>query len=272
MEELSAQGIVIHEKPSGEADKIITVLTAEHGKVCALAKGVRNLSNKNAAACQLFVYSEYQFVTKGNRRILKTALSKDVFFGMRSDAERFSLVSYFAEILGHVTMENNDETQTLRLFLNVVYAISNKTDIPLWVIKAAFELKLMCVLGFMPDFAEFGCCSNQAYLSKSNIFSFEQGALLCEKCCSESRRTYGSVPYSCTLPQDVVRAMIYICKSETKKILSFKLDTSYSNELAFVCENYLIHKTERSYETLKIYKSIVNSLKLINTEKNEEQK
>ena len=43
-------------------------------------------------------------------------------------------------------------------------------------------------------------------------------------------------------------------------MLMFSASQDELKELSFVCENYLIHKTERTYETLKIYKSITNSL------------
>lgn len=272
MEEFTDFGIVIREKIQGESDKLITVLTAQHGKVYALAKGVKNIANKNAVSCQLFVYSEYDFVSKGGRRVLKTGISKDVFFNMRCDAERFALVSYFADILNHVTMENNDESETLRLFLNVVYALSYKPDIPLWLIKGAFELKLMCVLGFMPDFSSCGSCGSEAYFMTNNIFSFELGAVLCEKCIKDRQVTAGYIPYSCKISDDVLRTMMFICAGDTKKILSFRLDDSLAPEFSFACENYLIHKTERTFETLKIYKNITNSLNITKTEKNEEQK
>lgn len=273
MEEITTSGIVIREKMQGESDKLITILTGEHGKITVLAKGVKNITNKNAAACQLFVYSDYEFVTKGTRRILKTALSKDVFFGMRCDAERFALVSYFADVLNHVTMENNDEIETLRLFLNVIYALSYKQDIPLWLIKGAFELRLMGVLGFMPDFSFCTSCGCETEFGNSAVFGFEQGGIVCEKCCESSKKALGYIPYSCNVSAGVISAMNYICSCDIKKLLSLKTDVSISGEFAFICENYLLHKTERTFETLKIYKSIVNSLNLnIKTEKNEEQK
>ena len=272
MEEFTELGIVIREKTQGESDKLITVLTAKHGKVFALAKGVKNITNKNAASCQLFVYSEYDFVTKSGRRVLKTGISKDVFFGMRCDAERFALVSYFADVLNHVTMENNDETETLRLFLNVIYALSYKQDIPLWLIKGAFELRLMCVLGFMPDFSSCGGCGCEAYFRKNNIFSFELGAVLCEDCSKQAQKSEGYIPYSCKVSDEVLEMMIFVCACDVKKLLSFKLDDAFAPEFSFACENYLIHKTERTFETLKIYKNIVNTLNNTKTEKNEEQK
>ena len=251
--EFSTVGIVIKETQPGENDKLLTILTPE-GKVFALAKGVKKISSKNAPACQLFVYSEYELMQKNGRNTVKTAISKELFYNMRADMTRYSLACYFAEVLSHVTTENNDETEALRLFLNTLFALANKPDIPLWQIKGAFELKLMCILGFSPDFENCFGCGCEIEICRNNVFSFEEAALICEKC------RKGDVAFSCTVSGDTCLALKYISTSTLSGFLSFTIDDSYSSEFTFICENYLIHKTERSYETLKIYKSILNSL------------
>ncbi len=260
MEEFICEGIVIREKPHNEADKLLTILTASHGKVFAYAKGVKNIAAKNAPACQLFAFSEYHIVNSRGRRVVKSAISKDIFFGMRCDPARFALVSYFADILNHVSMENNDETESLRLFLNCIFALSNKQDVPLWLIKSAFELRLCCVLGFMPDFTACPICGCETVLSTLNCFSFDMSSVICDNCKEKYYKLQGTILFSTTISRDVLEAMLHICLSDSKRFLSFKIDESFSNELSFICENYIINKTERTYDTLKIYKSIVNSL------------
>lgn len=251
-------GIVIRETLQGESDKLLTILTPEHGKITAYAKGVKKISSKNAPACQLFVYSDFEFIEKNGRHTVKTATSKDLFYDMRADMTRYSLACYFAEILSHTCMENNDESEALRLFLNCLYALSYKKDIQLSVIKAVFELKLMCTCGFMPDFESCMSCGEDAKHERNSVFSFEESGVLCENCSSKLAKD--SVPYSCYVSCDVLNCMSYICASSQSKMLMFSLTDDALKELSFVCENYLIHKTERTYETLKIYKSIINSL------------
>ena len=260
MEEFICEGVVIREKLRNESDKLLTILTPQFGKVFAYAKGVKNIAGKNAPACQLFAFSEFHSVNSRGRRVVKSAIVKDIFYGMRSDAERFALVSYFADVLNHVTVENNDETEAQRLFLNCIYALSNKQDIPLWLVKSAFELRLCCVLGFMPDFTSCPVCGCETVINKLNTFSFDMSAVICDDCKEKMKRQQGALPFCTTVSCDVLEAMLHICLADSKRFLSFKIDKSYAGELSFICENYLINKTERTYETLKIYKSIVNSL------------
>lgn len=250
--EFTTDGIVIKETNQGENDKLLTVLTSTHGKITVFAKGVRKITAKNAPACQLFVYSEFDIVTKGNRNILKTAVAKQFFYNMRSSMERFSLGCYFAEVAAHVCMENNDETEALRLILNTLYALSEKNEIPLWQIKGAFEMALMSVCGYMPDLE--GCsCSGQ--ITENAVFSLEDACLICNVC--KAKR--GNIPFSFGISLSVIEALRFITSNDVSKYLNFKLGEEFSKEFSFICENYLLYKTEKSFETLKIYKSVINS-------------
>lgn len=258
MMEFSTLGIVIRETLHGENDKLLTILTPDYGKITAFAKGVKKISSKNAPACQLFVYSEFEFIRKNGKLTVKTAISKDLFYDMRSDMTRYSLACYFSDILGHICMENNDENEPLRLFLNCLFALSYRKEISLTAIKAAFEMKLMCLCGFMPDFENCFLCGNKLTFDRNNIFSFEESGVLCQDCVSKNAKS--SVPYSCNISIDALNSVKYICSSPQSKMLMFSLSDDGMKELSFICENYLIHKTERTYETLKIYKSIINSI------------
>ena len=52
------KGIVLRANDSKESDRILTVLTAEMGKIPVVAKGARSRRSKVAAATQLLTYSE----------------------------------------------------------------------------------------------------------------------------------------------------------------------------------------------------------------------
>ena len=112
----------------------------------------------------------------------------------------------------------------------------------------------MCICGFMPDFSSCCVCANEVKHSHSNIFSFEEAALICDTCKKNTN------PYSCTISDKTAIILSYIGASEISKFLSFKFSDEIKEDFAFLCENYLIHKTERTYETLRIYKSILGSL------------
>ena len=49
-EELTVDGLVIKEVDTGESDRIITLLTAERGKISAICKGARSLKSQRMSA------------------------------------------------------------------------------------------------------------------------------------------------------------------------------------------------------------------------------
>ena len=54
----TVNGIVLKETPIGDYDKIMTVLTAEHGRLSVFARGAKRLKSPLFTATQVFSYSE----------------------------------------------------------------------------------------------------------------------------------------------------------------------------------------------------------------------
>src|SRR3712207_7379727 len=57
------EGIVLRTQKLGEADRIVTVLTRRHGKVRAVAKGVRRTKSKFGARLEPFSHVDLQLYT-----------------------------------------------------------------------------------------------------------------------------------------------------------------------------------------------------------------
>jgi len=56
----SDEGIVLRRIDYGEADRILTVLTLEHGKIGVIARGVRKSQSRLASRTDLFTRSRMQ--------------------------------------------------------------------------------------------------------------------------------------------------------------------------------------------------------------------
>ncbi|HVQ18496.1 MAG TPA: DNA repair protein RecO [Actinomycetes bacterium] len=57
------EGVVLRTQKLGEADRIVTVLTRDHGRVRAVGKGVRRTSSKFGARLEPFSHVDVQFYT-----------------------------------------------------------------------------------------------------------------------------------------------------------------------------------------------------------------
>src|SRR5438309_6694826 len=66
--------VVLRKLDYGEADRIYTLLTREHGKVGAIAKGVRRPNSKLAAALELFSEIDVQLARGRNLDVVTQAV------------------------------------------------------------------------------------------------------------------------------------------------------------------------------------------------------
>ena len=145
---LTTRGLILREAKYKDADKILTILTETDGKITAKARAVARTRSKLAAATQLLTFSDLTlFENKGYWTVNEAAT-----------VEQFrALGSYIAELLEAVTNENVPEPGILQLGLNALYALANKLCPPKQV-KAAFELRLMCLSGYRPELERCAGC------------------------------------------------------------------------------------------------------------------
>ncbi len=89
MKPIRTKAIVLRRTNYGEADRILQLLTPEHGKVSVMAKGVRREKSKLAGAVELFAVSDVS-LTPGKGEIWTlTGAKMDTFFAhIMTDYER----------------------------------------------------------------------------------------------------------------------------------------------------------------------------------------
>lgn len=259
MDRICVRGLNVRETEIGDYDKIITLVTEEYGKMTVTGKGVKSLKSQHMVACQPFAYST--FVLKRSKKYWYIEESDNIecFFGMRNDLERFSFSAYVCSVLDYVSVENSPEPELLRLVLNILYAVSNRKDIPLSRIKAAFELRCAAECGFCPELSVCDVCqkdfSGDVYLDVMN------GRLLCPDCKpraeKEEELQEGTARLYYIISPDVLSAMRYIVLAPQSKLLAFSLDEDGSYLLGKVCEGYLVNHLEHAFPTLEFYKSIL---------------
>ena len=99
------RGVVLRETETKEADKILTLLTAERGKISVIARGVRRKSCRYAACAQPLVWSEWTLYQKGDWYYANEGSTVELFNGLRNDLDAMALGFYFAELTEAVTSE-----------------------------------------------------------------------------------------------------------------------------------------------------------------------
>ena len=240
------EGIVLRETEYKDADKLLTVLTREHGKLTLRARGVKSARSRSKAACQLLTYSEFTVSEKQGRYTITEAAAKEMFPELREDIELLYLASYFAQVTDTVAQEEDTAPELLSLLLNALYALA-KLKKPQMLVKAVFELRLACIAGFLPDLRGCAVCGN----AQPDRFNVTQGILQCAECRSDAIDGI-RMPIS----EGSLAAMRYIASADPKRLFSFSLSEPALRELNGLTESYLAMRLERGFFTLDLYKSL----------------
>ena len=259
----TCDGLVIKVSDYGENDKLLTVLTAEHGKILITAKGARSVRSKMLPMSHLFVYANMEYYEKNGRKWLSGGSVSDSFYSINSDIGSFALASYIVQLAAEITGEGVPAEDVLRMTLNTLYAIENKLK-PLPIIKGAYEIFAAEVSGFSPDVLACAECSCEE--SDSDWWlDVMNGRILCGACLTEKSRGAEMLPTDVLMTRNILlpldasslAAWRYVMSASPKRIFSFGISDGESLDMfARSAEEYIVNHLERSFEALDFYHAV----------------
>ncbi len=242
---ITTDGLVIWESKTGEADRVITILT-ENGVVTAYAKNSLRPKNKLTSTTSMLCFSNFELFSGANMYTVDDAQTKHRFIRLSSDAESYSLAAYFCELLKLLAPIEDDAGDFLSLMLNSLYLL-NEGKKSRALIKSVFEIRIMSLAGYMPDISECSLCNEEA--NGAGHFDVKGGVFFCESCAS-------GVGKPINVSGAVVAALKHIVGADAAKIFSFDLNESSQKALCAVSEGYVVIHTERRLATLDFYNSL----------------
>lgn len=221
------KGIIISESKMGDYDKMLTILTPGMGKISCSAKGARKTKSLLLAGTQILTFGEYMIFKGNGTYSLNSCEIIEPFYNLRIDLDKLNLAAEITKIISLVTNENENSYKILQLFLNTLYMIS-ETETDLKFIESVFKLRLMGIIGYLPNIRE---CINCKQKEEIKYFSIKDAGLKCETC---GRQDKSAIQIS---PSTEV-ALKYIYTSPAKKLYSFKIPQQSINELNIISKLY----------------------------------
>lgn len=242
MKRVKVNGIIISESNMGDSDKMLTILTPNLGKIGCSAKGARKIKSLLLSGTQFLCFGEYMLYKTQDTYTMNSCETIEMFYNIRTDLDKLMYASYITKIINDVTTENQNSFNTLKLFLNTLYMIS-ETDKDLDFIVSVFKIRLLKILGFMPQIKE--CCSCRTK-EKLNFFSIKDDGFKCNSCAKQDTSTL-------SMNDATHNAIIYILGADSKKIFSFEISEESKKELKLISDIYLNEKLEKEYKMDKLY-------------------
>ncbi len=174
------EAVVLRTHKLGEADRIITLLTREHGRVRAVAKGVRKTTSRWGSRLEPFTHVDLQLAEGRNLDVVTQAETLDPFAaGLGRDYERYTAGSVMLETADRlVTEERQPSVQQFLLLVGGLRAMTAGEHRPSQVLDS-YLLRSLAVSGYAPSFDHCARCGDPG---PHRWFNPSAGGVLCPDC------------------------------------------------------------------------------------------
>lgn len=154
------RAVVLRQHKLGEADRIVTLLTRDHGLVRAVAKGVRRTRSKFGARLEPFAHIEVQLHPGRNLDIVTQVVSVDAFAtDIVADYGRYTCGCAILETAERLAGEERAPAPALhRLTVGALRAVADGQR-PRDLLLDAYLLRAMGIAGWAPALTECARCA-----------------------------------------------------------------------------------------------------------------
>ena len=143
----------------GEADRVLTLFTHRHGKVKAIAKGVRKPGSRKAGHVELFMLVDVLVSRGRSLDILTQAEMIEAYRPLREELVRMTYASHCVELVDAFTEEADPNPHLFDLLAAGLLWLSTTDD--LRRTTRFIELALLEFAGFRPDFFNCVICGKE---------------------------------------------------------------------------------------------------------------
>lgn len=181
MKPISCEAIILHHRDYGEADRIVTFFTAEHGVCKGFARSARKSRRRFGPALEPYARVQLQWVPprSGDLTSLREAELLDLRAGLRSDLLALTLAGYGCELSAALLGDHPQQEPgftLLNAYLDHLAAGGGGVQA-----RLLFELRLLQVAGYAPHLLHCAVCG--AGLPEGPVdFDAARDGSLCPTC------------------------------------------------------------------------------------------
>ena len=170
------EGVVLRTMRLGEADRIVTLVTRGHGKVRAVAKGVRRTTSKFGGRLEPLSHVAMLCWQGRELDVVNQAEVLDSFRVVREDLHRVSKAFTLLEVVDQLSQEHHANPRLYEMLVGALRALS---DADAAALVPAFLLKALALDGAAPVVDRCVSCGDPEGLV---AFDFAEGGVLCRSC------------------------------------------------------------------------------------------
>jgi DNA repair protein RecO len=173
--------IVLRYTDYGESDRIVHLLTKEHGQISAMVRGARSSTKKYSGLIDLGNLIEVEF-SSSNRDlwVIKRAEAKRSMLRTRTNLHKLAFLSYACELTSMASQAGNPEPKLFGLLAQLLTILEQEDGALGARFRIAFEIKLLSFAGYMPQLHTCPAC--QTPVSNPTSFFYTEASVFHRNC------------------------------------------------------------------------------------------
>lgn len=233
-------GVVLRTYKLRESDRIVVFHTAEHGKVRAVAKGVRKTRSKFGARLEPMSHVHLLLYRGRELDIVSQAEAVEPLAPMLSSLDRASQGLAVIEAVDQLSLEREPNLALYRMVVGVLRTIATSPS-PLNV--AAFYWKLLANEGMRPELDRCLRCGDEGPGVQFVAFDLNEGGVLCRNC----RSGQSISPAALALLRDILGGQLVKALATEESPATHEVSSLATRALEFHIERHL--KAVAMFET-----------------------
>ncbi|OQX50819.1 DNA repair protein RecO [candidate division CPR3 bacterium 4484_211] len=154
MSSFTDYSLILKRRNLGEADRILTLLTKYHGKLSAVAKGIRRPTSKKGGNLDLLNLAEVKIAEGKNLAIITEAAVIKSFDKIKNSLAKTTQAYYICELINNLIPEGKNARQVFNLTLTTLNSLNSLIPPAISSLNSLmkdFEIQLLKLSGFWSD-------------------------------------------------------------------------------------------------------------------------
>lgn len=244
------EALILKSIPYKEQDRLLTLLSPEHGVEKAIARGAAKANSSLRPVAQPYCQvSLLLSPAKGGISFLREGLPLRRFLPLNASFEALAYGAYFSELSLSVAQQEQPAPELYGLLMAAWTLLQLGRD---WERTARFfELRLLASQGLLPELGACQLCGGSPE-NKRGFLLCPEGQLLCQDCYAD----LGGDPSLPRLSPGTLRMAQSLLELPLSRIPSLRLSPSQSRELEQALAVYLEHHLEYAPKARKVLRQL----------------
>ncbi len=240
--------IILKRFDLGEADRLLTLITPQYGKLEAVAKGARKLTSHKTGHVELFTRADMLLNRGRDLDVVNQCEMTAPFLALRENLVRGAYANYCAELLDRFTTSGEDDGagRLFKLIDETLDRLCNDDD-PRLVVRY-YEIHLLDIVGYRPELTRC-VIGGETIEPQDQYFSYAEGGVVCPK---DAVRGTGTTAIS----MRALKVMRHMQRSPYPQVKSLIVPLEMHDDLERVQQGYITFLLERRLQSVDFIRRV----------------